>query len=128
MTTDSADSRSSQADLSLIEASAAPPPSSDDPKTRAEEEAFGRSRQEVELEGLRQDLRERKDYARRIFILICCWLGGMFALLLIQGFLSPPGWFGLSEGVLLAAIGGTTLNVLGIFIIVVNYLFPKRGI
>ena len=81
----------------------------------------------MELAALRQDMQERKEYAKRIFILMCFWLAGMFALLLLQGSLSRPQLFNLSESVLLAVIGGTTLNVLGIFIIVVNYLFPKRG-
>ena len=51
----------------------------------------------------------------------------MFLLLALQGFLSPWKVFALSDAVILAAIGGTTVNVLGIFIIVVNYLFPKRA-
>ena len=35
--------------------------------------------------------------------------------------------FALSDSVLLGAIGGTTLNVIGIFIIVARYLFPQRS-
>jgi hypothetical protein len=50
----------------------------------------------------------------------------MIMLLLFQGFLSRLGIFNLSDTVILAAIGGTTVNVLGIFVVVVNYLFPKR--
>ena len=33
------------------------------------------------------------------------------------------GWFSLSDSVLLMMIGGTTINVLGIFILAARYLF-----
>jgi hypothetical protein len=35
--------------------------------------------------------------------------------------------FGLSEPVMLALLGSTTLSVIGIFLIVANYLFPRRA-
>ncbi len=104
-----------------------PLPSAPDSKALDEEKAYARSEKELLLEGIRQDLAERKSYARYIFVLICVWLLGMFILLLIQGFLSPHQWFALSDAVILAAIGGTTINVLGIFIVVVNYLFPRKS-
>ena len=47
-------------------------------------------------------------------------------LLVIQGVFSPWGIFNLSNNVLLAAIGGTTINVIGLFLVVARYLFPKR--
>ena len=77
-----------------------------------------------EIEDRRQDRRERKEYARKIFVLICGWLIGIAVILLCSGF----GVFGFafSDGVLIALISGTTVNVLGLFIIVANYLFPKR--
>lgn len=77
------------------------------------------------LEGLRQDIGERKKYAHRIFVLICFWLAAVFLLLVADG-LSNIDLFVLPEGVILAIIGSTTLNVLGIFYIVTHYLFPKR--
>jgi hypothetical protein len=79
------------------------------------------------IEGVRQDISERKTYANRIFRLLCFWLAGMAGLLVFQGALSGFGWFNLSEKVLLAAIGGTTINVIGIFLVVANYLFPKQS-
>ena len=72
-------------------------------------------------EGAWQDLEERKKYALRIFVLMCCWLGLLFALLFVAGW-APLG-FELSDSVLLALIGGTTANVLGIFVLVARYLF-----
>lgn len=115
-----------QLEVLLIDTPPQSPPSIPDNKYEAEERAFESEKRGFVLRGLEQDLNERKTYASRIFVLICCWLGGMIGLLLLQGFLSVWGVFNLSEAVILAAIGGTTINVLGIFIIVVNYLFPRR--
>lgn len=36
------------------------------------------------------------------------------------------GSFKLSDSVLIALIGGTTVNVIGLFLVVANYLFPRR--
>ena len=77
----------------------------------------------AKLRGVKQDTEERKTYANKIFKLICVWLLAVFGILVAQG--SDCG-FELSDAVLLALIGGTTANVLGIFIIVAQYLFPKR--
>lgn len=104
-----------------------------------------REKKREELTGLIQDRTERKTYAGRIFRLICCWLCGVFTLLIISGFgksfpqelqlaignnlYSFKGKiaFEISDGVLLAIVGGTTATVLGLFAIVANYLFPKRN-
>lgn len=126
MTTATAPAQLAPADLAVIGPPTTPQSSKPDAKALEEENAYAQAEQELKLEGIRQDLRERKDYAKRIFFLICCWLGGMFVLLVLQGILGPWKFFELSDAVIMAAIGGTTVNVLGIFIIVVNYLFPKR--
>ena len=86
--------------------------------TEIEEEFY-----KAHTSGLRQDIAERKIYAKRIFVLICCWLVAAFLLLVADGI----GFhFALSDSVVLAVIGSTTINVLGIFYIVTHYLFPKR--
>jgi hypothetical protein len=79
------------------------------------------------VRSLKQDIEERKTYARRIFGLICSWVAGLFLLLAAQG-LGQWWWlkFSLPHPVLLAAIGSTTVNVLGLFYIVAHYLFPTR--
>ncbi len=94
---------------------------------------------------LKQDREERQKYARYLFQLICAWLLGIYSIIMFSGFGSTtvrinlsdvPGVqrleefkpsFQLSDAVLLALIGGTTINVLGLFVIVANYLFnsPK---
>jgi hypothetical protein len=78
--------------------------------------------------GLKQDIALRKDFAWDIFYLIVVWLCAIFGILLLQGFqVGICGHaFKLDDSVVLALIGGTTINVLGIFIIVVRYLFPQR--
>lgn len=94
---------------------------------------------------LKQDREERQKYARYLFLLICAWLLGIYSIIILSGVGSTtvrinlsdlpvaqrleefkPS-FQLSDAVLLALIGGTTLNVLGLFVIVANYLFkaPK---
>ena len=71
------------------------------------------------------DLGERKKYAFRIFALICVWLFALFVVLFFQGF--SPWDFDLTNAVLLALIAGTTISVIGIFIIVAKYLFPSNS-
>jgi hypothetical protein len=123
-------------------AAAAEQPAGIVPNPALEEQDLEMERKWAELQGLRQDIKARKRYARHIFRLIVVWLIAIFIILLLQGFLSEREmvlgfralgsfWrtsihFRLSDAVLLALIGGTTANVLGLFIFVVQYLFPKR--
>lgn len=79
-----------------------------------------------EIKDLIQDRDERKKYALRIFILICGWILLLFAVLALQAVGKRKGWFHLDDSILLALIGGTTANVLGIFYIVTRYLFPRK--
>ena len=100
-----------------------------DPETQIEEDDLDRQRTKALIRGIEQDIGERKKYATCFFVLACCWIGIITVLLLLQGFKSF--WFGrmpfmLSENIMLAAIGSTTVNVLGILYVVANYLFPKR--
>lgn len=78
----------------------------------------------IKNEGLSQDIRERKKYAKHIFWMVASWLACMMLVLFYQGF----GWFhkNISDAVLLALIGSTTLNVLTFFVIVTKYLFPGK--
>jgi len=92
--------------------------------------------------GLEADIEARKTYANRIYRLIFGWLIAILVVLLLHGFLAKNEttltfsiWhygftktvhFELSDPVLLALIGGTTASVLGLFVIVANYFFPKR--
>jgi hypothetical protein len=100
-----------------------------DRETLQEESDLEKEHAKAVLRGLTQDIQERKKYARWFFILACCWLAAITGLLLLQGFGSF--WFGrmqfrLADNVLLAVIGSTTVNVLGILYVVATYLFPKK--
>jgi hypothetical protein len=101
-------------------------PNEPDSETRKEEEDLDRQERQARITGVLQDINERKKYAGRIFCLVSLWLIGIFLLLLLDGFLSPINVFHLANSVLIAAIGGTTLNVIGIFIVVARYLFARR--
>ena len=130
--------------LKQIKEAAAPAPT---PEAKEEQKDYAKQieidRLKKELEGIGQDISERKVYAHRIFCLICLWVSGVFVILLLQGFLSDATSplaiiesgktiiliktvFKLPDSVLLAVVGGTTASVIGIFIIVANYLFPKH--
>ena len=96
-----------------------------------EKESFERDRQRLELshlqeqvESAKQDREERKGYAKKLYWLIAVWLASVLLLLIAHGLTSIA--FFLSDSVILAIVGGTTLNVLGLFAIVTKYLFPAK--
>lgn len=70
-----------------------------------------------------QDIEERKNYAKKLFRLISWWLLGMFVMVVSYGW--TDSYFKPSEKVMLALIGSTTVNVLGLFAIVAKYFFPS---
>jgi hypothetical protein len=109
-------------ELDLIRLPTENPPNSPDQQTIQEVQSLDDARQRAIIAGLEQDREERKKYAHRIFVLICTWIGGVFAIVVAQGI---GCHFSLAEGVVLAVIGTTTVNVLGIFYIVAHYLFPN---
>lgn len=78
-----------------------------------------------ELRQIDDIVASRKSYANKIFFLVVGWLVALGLVVLLAGW--RLGGFELDSKVLLALIGGTTLNVLGIFTIVTNFLFPKNG-
>lgn len=106
-------------------------PEKPDLKTRLEEVSYELSQAKTQLakakvRSLEQDIEERKKYAAHIFKLICWWVIGLFVLLLLTGW-GRALRFTLSQPVLLAIVGSTTLNVLGLFYIVAHYLFPDKA-
>jgi hypothetical protein len=63
----------------------------------------------------------RKKYSYRIFLITSGWLISVVSILLLAGFKKIV----LSDSVLIALLGTTTVNVLGFFLIVIQYLFNK---
>jgi len=97
-----------------------------DKNTKAEAEDLENQHKKAQLEGVKQDTEERKKYAFWFFVLACVWITIVTVLLLLQGFGLRSWEFKLSDPVMLAVIGSTTVNILGILYVVANYLFPKR--
>jgi hypothetical protein len=112
------------ADLNLITAPAVLP-SQPDAASKKEQDEYDKEAKHLQNIGLGQDIRARKKYAFRIFALVASWITAILAILLVQGF-GYKG-FHLSDNVLLAAIGSTTANIIGVLLIVIKYLFGGRG-
>lgn len=61
-------------------------------------------------------------------MLTCCWLTSVLLILATQGLSEGRlHFFQLSDGVLVALLGTTTVNVVGLFYVVAKYLFPDKG-
>ena len=73
------------------------------------------------LKGLEQDREQRKEYTGKIFRLVCWWFGGLANIIIWSQ------WLKISDNVLIALISGTSVNIIGLMIIVIKYLFPKKG-
>ncbi len=99
-----------------------------DSRTELESKTLESEELKARIAKLNQDIELRKKYSGKLYWLISIWLIAMFALLLLQGFLGINGYFNLSDKVLITIIGGTTINVLGLFAIVANYIFPKENV
>lgn len=123
MSSPDASSASSSAKLNPdLEKIKAPAAVSDRPDvlTQAELEIAERRLHNVDLE---QIIKQRKTYALWVFVLVVCWLIGIYAILILQGFHARG--FELTEKVLIASIASTTANIIGILVIIVKYLFAQ---
>lgn len=85
---------------------------------------------EAELERIKlinrsdeQNIKNRKKYGYLIYYLVIGWLVILSTILFFHGF--NFGGFALPDGVLIALIAGTTVKVIGLLAIIVNYLFPR---
>lgn len=63
----------------------------------------------------------RTIYSHRIFFMTCGWLISVITILVLVGIKVLL----LSDAVIIALLGTTTINVLGFFVIVTQYLFNK---
>lgn len=90
-------------------------------ESKYERERIGNDMLKEQLEGRRQDREERKKFGTYVFWLIVGYLIAVFLLLVLAGF----GTLSISEGVQIALLGTFSANVLGLFWMVMNYLFSK---
>lgn len=74
------------------------------------------------LFSLRQDREERKKFANKIFVFLCINMALAFMLLFFNGF----GLTHLNESVLITTITSSIADIIGVFVIVVRYLFPCK--
>ena len=70
-----------------------------------------------------QNIKDRKKYGYLIYFLVIGWLVILSTILFFHGFNVSD--FTLPDGVLIALIAGTTVKVIGLLAIIVNYLFPR---
>lgn len=84
-----------------------------------------------QVETLKQQLKEAQDthklrlgYADKIFWLVCAWLIGVVIGVFMSG-LRAFG-FSLSDNVLITFITSTTVNVVGLFVVVAKWMFPNN--
>lgn len=102
-------------------------PEEPDVRANLEKDSVELDQKRAELDSFKQDTGERKRYAKNIFKLTCIWVAGIYFLLLLNGFGGLYRWaFHLSDPLMLAAIGSTTANIIGVFLIVTRYFFPKK--
>lgn len=76
----------------------------------------------VQIQKFEDDNESRREFSRNIFAVTVIWL----FLVLVVVIQCAGGKWHLSDAVLIALITTTTANVIGIFIIVANYLFNRE--
>lgn len=97
-----------------------------DKETESEIRNIEATAKRIENDGKRQDIEERKKYANKIFWLISIWLICIYVIICLAGFGKSYGFFIVNDSVLVSLITSTTATVIGLFVIVVNYLFKKN--
>ena len=75
---------------------------------------------------LKQNIEERRVYAAKVYRLVGWCLAGVAFFVFLQGL--PDASFQIDDKVLIAIITSATANVIGLFVIIVRYLFrgPER--
>lgn len=76
------------------------------------------------LKDKEQDRSQRKDYASMIFGFMCWYMFAVFFIIIMNGI--TVNHFHVSDEVILALLGTTAVEVIGIFAFVAKYLFGNR--
>lgn len=109
---------------------------SEETETREEEQAELTSRDikneedrknrmlESTLKDKEQDRSQRKDYASMIFSFMCWYMFAVFFIIIMNGI--TINHFHVSDDVILALLGTTAIEVIGIFAFVAKYQFGNR--
>lgn len=88
----------------------------------ANEEVTSSTLNDQDIKDRKQDREQRKTYAICIFVFLCVYMVAVFVILFFSGF----RLIHLSDGVLLMLLGTTFVNVLGLFNLVIRYLFHRK--
>ncbi len=97
-------------------------PATPDKETQASAESTYQDKYDsITLLNFTQNVEARKRYSHRIYLLTSFWLFSVISILVLVGVKVLV----LPEAVLIALLGTTTINVLGFFVIVIQYLFNK---
>lgn len=76
---------------------------------------------EAQLTKLNNDNQARISVSKKIFLIVICWLFAVIAILIMTG----VGLFTFSDKVLITLLTTSSVNVIGLLVIVANYLFNK---
>jgi cytochrome c biogenesis protein CcdA len=100
--------------------------SSADVKSRAKEEEYQEKVRSAKIKNdiEEQDKAERKSYASTITAIVCLWLVFVAIVFVASG----KGNLHYSDNVLITLLTTTTANVIGLFVIVANYLFKSKPV
>ncbi|OOQ60922.1 hypothetical protein [Mucilaginibacter pedocola] len=81
-----------------------------------------RTLESEKLKSRKQDRKERKSYAHKIFVLMCMWLFSVVIIIVASG----NGSLYFTDSVLIAILTTSSANVIGLFILVSKYLFNPK--
>lgn len=79
-------------------------------------------RKQNEIHELKQNTELRKKYAKGIFIFLVVWSCLIFLIL----FLNAGHYIQISDSVMITLLTSTTVNIIGLFLVVVKYFFPPN--
>ena len=82
------------------------------------------SLKEEELKELTQNRKERKKYALWLYVFLVGFNFLVFVIIFFEGFKCVN--FILNNSVIITLLSATSANVIGIFVVVARYLFPKK--
>lgn len=122
--------------LEVVQPPTVPPPRQPDAFTELGEKVFDIESKSVEIQKLNVELemlrekvrdsrlsrKQRKDYADKVFKLLTLWMFFVGAIVIGK---SCRSYDGLSDPVLMTLMGTTTATVVGLFTVVLMYLFPS---
>jgi hypothetical protein len=95
---------------------------SEDPTEQWEADSQEWKRNDLNLQSIELNLQHRKQYARSLFFLLVFWLIALLVAVFFQAF---GAWgFKLSDAVLIALLSTSTVNIVGLYMVVAKYIFP----